>query len=65
MKNTNEDLNKDISKNGSAGEHNKNAEPNSKNTSENTISTKEETNKEDEHKKRKLNKESIQYLLGI
>lgn len=60
MKNTNEDLNKDIHKNGSANQINQNAEV----ISENTIS-KEPTNKEDEHKKRKLNKESFQYLLGI
>ncbi len=57
MKNTNEDINK----NGSANGQHKNAEP----ISENSTATSTATDKEDEHKKRKLNKESIQYLLGI
>jgi ABC transporter fused permease/ATP-binding protein len=55
MKNTNEDINKDENTN---GQHKK-----AESISENPISTQEL--KEDEHKKRKLNKESIQYLLGI
>ena len=54
MKNTNEEFNKDISTNG----RDKNAEPV-------TDLKQEATNKEDEHKKRKLNKESIKFLLGI
>ncbi|AFM05003.1 ABC-type multidrug transport system, ATPase and permease component [Bernardetia litoralis DSM 6794] len=61
MKNTNEDINT----NGSAKEQYQNAKPNLENTSENTTSTKKSEDKEDEHKKRKLNKESFHYLLGI
>lgn len=59
MKNTNQDVNKDINKNGSTKAHQK-TESNSEN-----MTSKETPNKEDEHKKRKLNKESFQYLLGI
>ncbi len=54
MKNTNEEFKKDISTN---GQH-KTAEPI-------TDLKQEAINKEDEHKKRKLNKESIKFLLGI
>lgn len=56
--------NEDINKNGSANGQHKNPEPISENsTTTSTAST--TTNTEDENKKRKLNKESIQYLLGI
>lgn len=57
MKNTNEDFNKDISK----SEQDKHI----RTVSENTTSENESTDKEDEHKKRKLNKEGVQHLLGI
>ncbi|PIY08351.1 MAG: multidrug ABC transporter ATP-binding protein [Flexibacter sp. CG_4_10_14_3_um_filter_32_15] len=57
--------NEHINKNGSVNGHSKNAEPNLKNTSENSTAISTTTDKEDENKKRKLNKESFKYLLGI
>lgn len=64
MKNNSQEINK----NGSTNGQHKNAAPISENTSENSTEfkdIKDTINKEDEHKKRKLNKESINYLLGI